>query len=145
MAAITRPHTAEALAPLRFPPAALPQRPSLRLLPGGVEHTGSSARLHPAVYRRRRVVALVVLLLAVASLSALGSHLAVLDVGAAPATAAGTGPVVTPDRYVVQPGDSLWSIAATIQPDGDLRPLVHDLARVNGGTTIRPGDVLVVP
>lgn len=52
----------------------------------------------------------------------------------------------TEGRYRVKPGDTLWSIAATVYR-GDPREGVWKLARRNHleGTTIAPGQVLVVP
>ncbi|HWC11485.1 MAG TPA: LysM domain-containing protein, partial [Acidimicrobiales bacterium] len=44
----------------------------------------------------------------------------------------------------VAPGDTLWTIARRLQPDGDPRPLVDRLAAANGGAVIRAGDRLVV-
>ncbi len=48
--------------------------------------------------------------------------------------------------YVVQPGDTLWSIAAS-RYGGDPRAGVWQLQQRNGlaGTTITPGEKLVVP
>jgi len=48
-------------------------------------------------------------------------------------------------RYVVQPADTLWSIAA--KRYGDPREGVYELRRRNrlDGTTIVPGEVLVLP
>ncbi len=46
---------------------------------------------------------------------------------------------------VVQPGDSLWTIARSIQPDGDVRPLVQQLAALNGGALLQVGQVLALP
>jgi hypothetical protein len=48
--------------------------------------------------------------------------------------------------YVVEPGDSLWSIAAERYP-GDPREGVWKLQRGNGlsGATISPGQRLVLP
>ena len=48
-------------------------------------------------------------------------------------------------RYVVQPADTLWSIAATRYADP--REGVWELRERNGleGTTIVPGQVLVLP
>ena len=48
--------------------------------------------------------------------------------------------------YVVQPGDTLWSIAAT-RYAGDPREGVWKLERQNqlAGTTISPGQKLVLP
>jgi hypothetical protein len=50
-----------------------------------------------------------------------------------------------PGTYVVQPGDTLWSIAAE-RYSGDPREGVWKLQRLNHlGTTIRPGQRLLVP
>jgi LysM repeat protein len=48
--------------------------------------------------------------------------------------------------YVVQPTDTLWSIA-TAHYAGDPREAIWELQRRNGlaGTTIRPGQRLVLP
>ena len=48
-------------------------------------------------------------------------------------------------RYVVQPSDTLWSIATTRY--GDSRKGVYELRRRNDldGTTIVPGQVLILP
>ena len=58
-------------------------------------------------------------------------------------TSDGAGP---PHAYVVQPGDSLWSIAAE-QYAGDPREGVWKLQKQNGlaGATIRPGQRLFLP
>jgi hypothetical protein len=55
----------------------------------------------------------------------------------------GAGP---PRAYVVEPGDSLWSIAAE-QYAGDPREGVWKLQKQNGlaGATIRPGQRLYLP
>lgn len=47
--------------------------------------------------------------------------------------------------YVVQPGDTLWSIARRLQPDGDVRPLVDQLVDLNGGTDLAVGQRLPIP
>ena len=49
------------------------------------------------------------------------------------------------ERYVVRPADTLWGIAATRY--GDPREGVYELRQRNGleGTTIVPGQVLVLP
>jgi len=44
--------------------------------------------------------------------------------------------------YVVEPGDTMWSIARSLHPDGDVRPLVDRLIEINGGAELRAGDVL---
>lgn len=59
------------------------------------------------------------------------------------ARAAGGGPEL---RYVVEPGDTLWSIAGE-RYDGDPREGVWRLQQRNGlvGAALTPGMVLVVP
>lgn len=47
-------------------------------------------------------------------------------------------------QYVVQPGDTLWSIAGELQPDQDRRATVDRLAARNGGAAIHAGQRLVV-
>jgi len=41
--------------------------------------------------------------------------------------------------YVVQPGETLWSLARRLQPEGDVRPLVARLRVASGGGPIVPG------
>jgi Tfp pilus assembly protein FimV len=47
--------------------------------------------------------------------------------------------------YVVQPGDTLWSIAERLDPQADPRPVMNALARQVGGDTVRPGERLLLP
>lgn len=98
----------------------------------------------PATYLRRQIVALALLLaVAVAVSVGVGAVWSAVTT-AAPASAvaepAGVAPVVvapvaagTP-THVVQPGETLWSIATEIQPEGDVRPLVDKLMERNGGS-----------
>jgi nucleoid-associated protein YgaU len=46
---------------------------------------------------------------------------------------------------VVQPGDTLWSIAAALVGDDDPRPLVDALEAAHGGAELHPGDVITIP
>jgi LysM repeat protein len=58
-----------------------------------------------------------------------------------------TGQSAGPERrYVVKPGDTLWSIAVE-RYAGDPREAVWELRERNGlaGTTVHPGEVLVLP
>lgn len=95
------------------------------------------ARRRPEVYRRRRAVAGV----AVALLVVTGTR--TLSSGAAPA-----GPVAPPAppvTYLVQPGDSYWSIAASLDRPGDIRATVDELSAANGGGLLQVGDRLLLP
>ena len=47
--------------------------------------------------------------------------------------------------YLVRSGDSFWSIARSVQSQGDLRPLVADLIEAHGSNALQVGDVLELP
>lgn len=105
----------------------------LQLAPAG--------RLPASTYRRRRAVAAgLVVALVLAVYAALGML--------------GGGPLPAPGRptelregttYVVQPGDTLWSIAQRLDSGGDPRPLVDRLADARGGTVLHVGERLRLP
>jgi hypothetical protein len=113
-------------------------------------------RAHASVYRRRRllVAAAALVLAAVAYLAVTGAQTllsgrtAAGAAGLSPAPAAGPasstidGSAVAGSSYVVQPGDTLWSIAVAMQPDGDIRELVDRLADRNGGAGVQVGQRL---
>jgi Tfp pilus assembly protein FimV len=120
-------------------------RPALRLIPGGL-----GAAPTPAAYRRRRVVALVlavaVVVVALAGARAVLRPLAGTS-GARPLGATEL-PVPVPagaSTHVVVPGETLWDVARELQPTGDVRPVVDELAALNGGPTLQAGQVLVLP
>jgi LysM domain len=100
-----------------------------------------------ATYRRRRIAAavlgVVLVLVAAQAGGALGgSPLAVPERRPA-SSPTGSGAGLT--RYVVQPGDSLWSIAEQLAPGEDPRPIVDALAEARGGTALVPGETVVWP
>jgi nucleoid-associated protein YgaU len=101
-------------------------------------------------YRRRRLAVLLAAIATflVAPVAASRAVAAFRDVPAsvperrpAPATA----PEALTGGYLVQPGDTLWSIARRLQPEGDVRALVHQLVAANGGAELRVGQGLVLP
>ena len=47
--------------------------------------------------------------------------------------------------YLVRPGDSFWSIARSVQSNGDVRPLVADLIKAHGSVSLQIGDRLELP
>jgi len=103
-------------------------------------------RLDAAVYRRRRLMVLGLLLLLVAAVLVL-AQLITAGIGGGPLTttgaAAGPGMVSAgASEYVVRPGDTLWSIAAALDPGRDERPVVDRLVHQLGGTDVYPGEVI---
>ena len=120
-------------------------RPALRLLQGGRD-AGPS----PAVYRRRRVVALILavalVVVAMAGIRAVLRPLTGSDEGRPLSALGASAPVPAgTETLLVQPGESLWDIARDLQPAGDLRPLVDELAALNGGATLEAGQNLLLP
>jgi nucleoid-associated protein YgaU len=98
--------------------------------------------------RRRRLAVLVVGVVVAVAVVALGRVVGPLVTSPAdtsPAPAGSGGPVpVDGGVYVVQPGDTLWTIATEVAPSRDPRPVVDRLRAVNGGTELDVGDRLVI-
>jgi hypothetical protein len=96
------------------------------------------ARRHQrAVYQRRRVLA---------ALVGLGL---VLTIARAGATFGGSS-LATSERLphvqhvVVEPGDTLWSIAERVAPGHDVRPVVDAMERTLGTATVNAGELITV-
>ena len=126
--------------PLSIPEHERRCRPARPMRPGcAIGRPGASAMV-----RRRRLVlgAVAAGLLAALALpwSGTGGHPLATP---GPALA---GDVVSPHvRYVVEPGDTLWSIAERLDPAGDPRPVVARLAAEVGSDTVVPGERIVLP
>lgn len=110
-----------------------------------------AGRPERAVYLRRRLLVVGILLLATAAaLVLVRSAMAgtggetLTPTGAAAGRAASVSPAGA-TVYVVKPGDTLWSIAHALDPKGDERPLVARLAAELGGATLYPGETIQVP
>jgi hypothetical protein len=64
---------------------------------------------------------------------------------ATPGSALAGAPVAHNALYIVQPGDSLWTIAQRLDPGSDPRPVVARLAAQVGGDSVVPGEHLILP
>lgn len=119
-------------------PAAAPDVPLAQLpAPAAVAPAPGSAVLPAAVYLRRRVVALVALAVvaALAWFALSAAWLAVAPARPSPsAPAAAPVPASGATVHLVEPGDTLWSIAGDLHPSGDPRPVVDELVARNGGS-----------
>ena len=114
-------------------------RPHLDIVPGLPLPQRRGARaLRPGTYARRRaavVLAAATLVVAVRLVPGLGG-----------------GPLTAPERlspagtvvHVVAPGDTIWSVARSLHPHGDIRPLVDRLVAAHRGTALRVGERIVL-
>ena len=109
--------------------------------------TSHGDRAIRATYRRRR-------------LAVVGVALGLVLVAAQAGVALGGSPLAAPERrpasapveaiagtvaVVVEPGDSLWSIAERIAPGEDPRPAVDAVDRARGGAPLMPGETIMWP
>ncbi len=123
---------------LRYP-AEEDHRPvHLTLVPMPTAGTGRPPRVSATTYWRRR---LAVLLGAVVLVLVAGQAGAAL--GSSPLAAPGRPPSVV--RYVVQPGDSLWTVAGHVAPNEDPRPVVDALAQARHDSPLLVGETVVWP
>ena len=106
-------------------------------------HRPAPCRPPAGRFRRRRVGALVFSVAAlVFSVAALfGAVRAVAAFGAGPASGIERRPTI----HIVQPGETLWSVAQSLRPTGDVRGLVRQLEKLNGGSSLAVGQRLVLP
>lgn len=97
------------------------------------------------VYVRRRVAVGVLAFVFCCGLWFLGSGIASIA-GASSPSEIPVLSIAPQETHVVQPGDTLWSIASDLEIDGDLRPIVDQIAALNGGDAVlQPGQRLMIP
>jgi len=106
-----------------------------------------------ATYVRRRVIVLSFLVTLVLSLGLATQH-GLADRGTGPASGATVGrsgvvpagAVGAPaGSYVVQPGDTMWTIAERVASPNTLADYVEALIALHGGTTITVGELIRLP
>ena len=122
-------------APTRRDPGAAAPRPRLVAVPHPAPRVRPAARVSPATFRRRRLGALVGAVAVVFLAGRAGATL-----GGGSLAASERAPAVS--RYVVAPGDTLWSAAHHLAPTADPREVIDALERVRGTGPLRPGEVL---
>ncbi len=119
------------------------------VIPGRFGEHRPAAQLYA---RRRLMVTLVVAAIVLVLL--VGAGHVVANRGGAPASASAIRPVsaavvpvapVTTNVYVVQPGDTLWSIGQRFHGDAPLADYVDALVSANGGTKLQISQALALP
>lgn len=112
-----------------------------------------TVRSRAQVYARRRLAVLLVLS-AIALVLLVGAGRVVANRGGAPASTSAIRPV-TPQAapgtagaahiYVVQAGDTLWSIGERFHGHTALADYVDGLVSANGGTTLQVSQAIALP
>ena len=92
-------------------------------------------------YGIRRVLAGVMLVILGALMWTVLGHVAGLN---NETVGADISPDAPQEVYIVQSGDTLWSIAMSIDGDGDPRTTVDRLAEMNGGSSLYIGQRLIL-
>jgi LysM repeat protein len=118
-------------------PQAAPRLAYTVVLPGQL----AEPRPASVVYIRRRVLVSLVLVTILAMVW-LGAGSVLANRGGEPASASAVRPVAT---YVVQPGDTLWSIAALHHGQASQTSYVDALVQANGGASLQIGQVISLP
>lgn len=122
----------------------------------------TNAAVSHGVYLRRRIV-VAALLAAILSGLILSARTVLADRGAAPASsfpvrhistaataatsvsAAATAELASVNGYIVQPNDTLWSIATRFHGDSALADYVDRLVSAHGSSTLQIGEILPLP
>ncbi|MFN0028621.1 MAG: hypothetical protein ACKV2O_15790 [Acidimicrobiales bacterium] len=64
---------------------------------------------------------------------------------ASPATQLGGAPETSVVAHRAEAGETLWSLAATLGPSGDVRSSLDHLIRLNGASGLVEGQLVLVP
>ena len=120
------------------------------VIPGQFSETYSPSR----IYARRRLM-VVLSLVAIVLVLMFGAGHVVANRGGAPASASMIRPANSPalvaaavqpsNVYIVQPGDTLWSIGERFHGHTSLADYVDSLVEANGGTELQISQALTLP
>lgn len=111
----------------------------------------SGLRPGAVVYWRRRLTALVIFAALVLALATMAGRLrSVPHAASEPRSLARGGRVLQTQLlarqvHIVQPGDTLWSIARAMHPAGDVRALVQQLADTRHGAPLQVAERIELP
>lgn len=134
--------------PVRIGRAAYTGRPSQAGVRPRAHRRPATRGVSPAVARRRRLG--VATLVAGAALLIMTGSLVLQAVrtGGGPLTTGGAAPginLAADQVWVVQPGDTVWSIAQAVDPGADVRPLVDRITAELKGEPLYPGERILIP
>ena len=131
---VAGPHVVPALATTQATPLVRPLPRPATVRPAPRPSAAPAAMAQVYLWRRVAVGALVAVALVLSSwaMSVLGGVSLVTSEHRA-----------TPVSYVVQPGDSYWSVAQRVAPNEDPRAVVANLERARGGAPLLPGQTIV--
>ena len=99
---------------------------------------GAARVVSPVTYWRRRMVVVVLAVALVLVMARAGAALG----GSTPAAPERHPAQSSAVSTVVQPGDSLWTVAERLAPDDDPRPVVDALSEARHGTVLTPGETI---
>jgi hypothetical protein len=104
--------------------------------------TARGRRVSRATYRRRRLLATVLVLGAVVVAGEAGVALGGTPLAPPERRSA---PITSGSAVVVRPGDTLWSIVEQLRPGDDPRPIVDALSAARDGASLVPGETIRLP
>ena len=112
--------------------------------PAGRVRPGTAPATRPNYVLRRTIALFLAIAVAVLLATAVSGLLAGL--GGDPASASGAQPAAVAEYHVVQPGESLWTIAMEHHGDVPVDRFVDKLISLNGGgTLIQVGQAVWLP